>query len=61
MQNDYDELYTLLDWAVPGGLGDKDQFKAFYEEPIKLAQKKDAEDSALGKVRTTQQTTTGCL
>ncbi len=50
VQNDYDELYTLLDWAVPGGLGDRQQFKAYYEDPIKMAQKKDVDDTALGRV-----------
>ena len=51
VQNDYDELFSLLDWAVPGGLGDRDQFQAYYENPIKMAQKKNAEVSALGRVR----------
>ena len=50
MQNDYDELFNLLDWAVPGGLGDRRQFQLYYEEPIKMAQKKDVNETALGKV-----------
>lgn len=50
VQNDYDELFNLLDWAVPGGLGDRHQFKIYYEEPIKLAQKNDVNEAALGKV-----------
>ena len=55
VQNDYDELFTLLNWAVPGGLGDWKQFQAFYEEPIKMAQKKDANETALGRVSYTNQ------
>ncbi|DBA69980.1 TPA: hypothetical protein ACH3X2_012333 [Trebouxia sp. C0005] len=54
MQNDYDELFNLLDWAVPGGLGDRHQFKIYYEEPIKLAQKNDVNEAALGKGRSRQ-------
>lgn len=50
VQNDYDELFTLLNWAVPGGLGDWKQFQAYYEEPIKMAQTKDANETALGRV-----------
>ena len=50
VQNDYDELFNLLDWAVPGGLGDRRQFQLYYEEPIKMAQKKDVSETALGKV-----------
>ena len=50
VQNDYDELFNLLDWAVPGGLGDRKQFQLYYEGPIKMAQKKDVNEAALGKV-----------
>ncbi len=50
VQNDYVELFNLLDWAVPGGLGDRKQFQLYYEEPIKMAQKKDVNETALGKV-----------
>lgn len=49
-QNDYDELHALLEWAVPGGLGDRHHFQEYYEGPIKMAQKKDIDDSALGRV-----------
>ncbi|KAL3134837.1 hypothetical protein ABBQ32_007805 [Trebouxia sp. C0010 RCD-2024] len=54
MQNDYDELHALLDWAVPGGLGERHQFQEYYEQPIKMAQKKDIDDSALGRGRARQ-------
>ncbi|KAL0045771.1 hypothetical protein WJX82_003975 [Trebouxia sp. C0006] len=54
MQNDYDELFNLLDWAVPGGLGDRKQFHLYYEGPIKMAQKKDVNEAALGKGRSRQ-------
>ena len=50
MQNDYDELHALLEWAVPGGLGDRHHFQEYYEAPIKMAQKKDIDESALGRV-----------
>lgn len=53
MQNDYDELYTLLNWAAPGRLGDKEQFREYYEAPIKMAQKKAINEEALGKVTLT--------
>ena len=49
LQNDYDELYNLLNWAVPGGLGDRQQFQDYYEIPMKMAQKKDAHEISLGK------------
>ena len=52
MQNDYDELHALLEWAVPGGLGDRHHFQEYYEAPIKMAQKKDIDESALGRVST---------
>ena len=51
LQNDYDELYTLLDFVVPGGLGDRGQFVEYYELPMKYAQKKNANEHTLGKVR----------
>jgi len=35
---------------VPGGLGDRQQFQVYYEGPIKMAQKKDVNETALGKV-----------
>ena len=50
VQNDYDELHALLEWAVPGGLGDRHHFQEYYEAPIKMAQKKDIDESALGRV-----------
>lgn len=50
MQNDYDELHALLEWAVPGGLGERHHFQEYYEAPIKMAQKKDIDESALGRV-----------
>lgn len=50
LQNDYDELHTLLDWAVPGALGERHHFQEYYEQPIKMAQKKDIDESALGRV-----------
>ena len=34
--NDYGELYCLLQWAVPGCLGDKERFKNSIEHPMKL-------------------------
>ena len=37
-QNDHDELWNLLNFAVPGCLGDRDAFKEFYAIPMKRAQ-----------------------
>lgn len=61
VQNDYDELYTLLDFVVPGGLGDRGQFVEYYELPMKYAQKKTANEHTLGKVRCSACSVIVCL
>lgn len=48
MPNEHKELWCLLNWAVPGCLGEKQAFRQFYEVPIKLGQKSDASLSAIG-------------
>ena len=35
---------------MPGALGDKGHFEEYYEYPMKMAQKKDANETVLGKV-----------
>jgi DNA excision repair protein ERCC-6-like 2 len=42
MQNNYDELYTLLNWAQPGCLGSLKQMRARFIDPIKRGQRRDA-------------------
>ena len=50
LQNDHDELWNVLDYAVPGCLGDKNQFKEFYAMPMKRAQQASANAVAIDKV-----------
>jgi hypothetical protein len=54
MQNRYSELHTVLDWCVPGRLGDRNQWKDYVESPLKEAQRKDAtqQQLAIGRVCT---------
>ncbi|GAB4813150.1 hypothetical protein N2152v2_000196 [Parachlorella kessleri] len=42
MQNDYDELWCLLDWASPGCLGAKKEFNDEFARAMKLGNKADA-------------------
>lgn len=44
MQNKIMELFNLFDWVVPGCLGDRDHFRGFYDEPLKLGQRLSAPD-----------------
>ena len=50
LQNDHDELWNILDFAVPGSLGDKNQFKDFYAVPMKKAQQASANPATIDKV-----------
>ncbi|XP_072958335.1 switch 2 isoform X3 [Typha angustifolia] len=39
MQNKILELFNLFDWVAPGCLGDREHFRAFYDEPLKHGQR----------------------
>ncbi len=53
MQNSHKELWSLLNWANPGSLGDWTSFERHYVDPLKLGQKRDCTDIQLAKVLTT--------
>lgn len=42
MQNKIMELFNLFDWVVPGGLGSREHFREYYEEPLKHGQRSSA-------------------
>lgn len=44
IQNDYMELWTILDWTNPGRLGTKKQWKGFVANPLKLGQSRGASE-----------------
>ncbi len=52
MQNSHKELWSLLNWANPGSLGDWTSFERHYVDPLKLGQKRDCTDIQLAKVLT---------
>ncbi|XP_076093658.1 uncharacterized protein LOC143064602 isoform X2 [Mytilus galloprovincialis] len=51
LQNDMLELWCILDWAQPNCLGDPEEFKFNYVEPIKQGQKIDATKRQLAEAR----------
>ena len=48
MQNTYDELHCLLDWACPGSLGGKKEFNEYYSKKMQQAQRYGVDDVTLG-------------
>ncbi|XP_024988466.1 switch 2 isoform X2 [Cynara cardunculus var. scolymus] len=42
MQNKIMELFNLFDWVVPGGLGTREHFRDYYDEPLKHGQRSSA-------------------
>ncbi|KQK14244.1 switch 2 isoform X2 [Brachypodium distachyon] len=44
MQNKIMELFNVFDWVVPGCLGDREHFRAYYDEPLKHGQRLSAPD-----------------
>ncbi|KAI3802251.1 hypothetical protein L1987_30381 [Smallanthus sonchifolius] len=42
MQNKIMELFNQFDWVVPGGLGSREHFREYYEEPLKHGQRSSA-------------------
>jgi SNF2 family DNA or RNA helicase len=53
IQNKYEELWTLLNWANPGVLGPVNTWKAQICEPLKIGQSHDATLSELSRARKT--------
>ena len=51
MQNSYEELWALFDWACPHCLGPLNIFKEYYSRPMQLAQQHSATERELGKGR----------
>lgn len=51
MQNDHKELWALLSWAVPECGGDWRAFAKKYVQPMQHAQKSNATDEELARVR----------
>nr|XP_043616478.1 switch 2 isoform X2 [Erigeron canadensis] len=45
MQNKIMELFNLFDWVVPGGLGTREHFRDYYDEPLKHGQRSSAPPS----------------
>ncbi|EIE19153.1 hypothetical protein COCSUDRAFT_20093, partial [Coccomyxa subellipsoidea C-169] len=54
MQNDYQELWSLLHWANPLKMGAWDQFLEHYVNPMKQGQKRDCTDLQLAKAQKRQ-------
>ena len=54
LQNKYDELWCLLDWANPGSLGSRQHFTQTYSSPIERGLRRDATKGELAKARKLQ-------
>ena len=50
MQNSYDELWNVLNWAAPNCLGGRTEFMNFYTKPLKRARQISASKHVLGQV-----------
>lgn len=61
IQNDYMELWTLLDWCNPGKVGTKSQWKRAVVQPLTRGQSKGSteEERIKGQVRQSMSSTTG--
>ncbi|XP_075684937.1 DNA excision repair protein ERCC-6-like 2 isoform X2 [Rhinoderma darwinii] len=55
LQNNMEELWCVMDWAVPGCLGDKKQFIERYSHPIELGQRHNATKRELATGRKVMQ------
>ena len=49
MQNTYDELWCLMDWACPGSLGELKEFKTYYSKNMQQAQRFNVDNVTLGR------------
>lgn len=54
MQNDWEELYAVLDLLVPSCLGEYGGFVEYYSKPIKRGQSSTASKYEVVKVRARQ-------
>ncbi|GMH36245.1 hypothetical protein BSKO_04113 [Bryopsis sp. KO-2023] len=45
MQNNFTELWCLMNWAVPGCLGEKSHFRSYYAKSIQMGQKIDSSNT----------------
>ena len=54
LQNKYEELWCLLDWANPGCLGSLDHFRAEFSLPMVRGFRQDADAAELAAARTKQ-------
>ena len=54
LQNKYEELWCLLDWANPGCLGSMDHFKAEFSQPMVRGFRQDASREELAIARRQQ-------
>ena len=54
LQNKYEELWCLLDWANPGCLGSLDHFRAEFSLPMVRGFRQDADAAELSAARTKQ-------
>jgi SNF2 family DNA or RNA helicase len=55
IQNNYDELWTLLNWANPGRFGSLASWQSSISKPLKIGQAHDATPYQLGLARRTAQ------
>jgi DNA excision repair protein ERCC-6-like 2 len=51
IQNSYEELWVLLNWAVPGRFGPMTEWKRTISEPLRMGQSHEATLHQLGKAR----------
>jgi SNF2 family DNA or RNA helicase len=49
IQNDYMELWTILDWTHPGMLGSKKQWRGFVANPLKAGQSRGSSEDVRAK------------
>merc|ERR1719239_1177871 len=55
LQNNYEELWCLLDWANPGCLGTLEQFKSEFSLPMVRGFRQDATSDELANARKKQE------
>ena len=53
IQNNYEELWTLLNWTNPGRFGPIGTWKKAISEPLRIGQSHDATQRELGRARAT--------
>ncbi|KAM9330721.1 LOW QUALITY PROTEIN: DNA excision repair protein ERCC-6-like 2 [Gastrophryne carolinensis] len=59
LQNNMEELWCVMDWAVPGYLGSKNKFKEEFSNPVELGQRHNATKRELATGRKVMQTLAG--